>query len=304
MSDLLRRPSKQTQTFLELSWGFPDNPTYLRVWDGTHDQVFKGFKYFSVPSMEFEIAEQGLTFDDQPSLIRLPNKSNVPLVQSLVDDLKTGRPFSRIRCKVFEAVDYGNVVHLANGFIESADSGSLSSNAAALEMELMPPFGGLEQSAGLLALATCSSPYLGQGCFKPFTTAGEGVNPLPSFPDAARVAVQFSSISGLDVTLVPDSGAVPNSWIEGFPDFWWSRGSLDADGISIPIASWEVGTRNFRLENFLPAGWGIGNRAVFLYPGCGKTPTDCFRRQNLEHFTAFGIATPSVNPILELDDRQ
>jgi hypothetical protein len=302
VSKVLRQSTKSTATFVVLSWGFPDNPTFLRLWDGTSDLRYLQNTYLSVPSLEIELGEQIATIDEEPTLLRLPRKFGIAALDDLTDALASGRPFPRIRCSIFESVEQGKPVYLAAGTVQTSDSSSFGAQAAALELEIYPPFDGLDTSAGLLTLVTCVNPYLGTGCYKEWTTATGANQPLA--PLAARAAVQFTSISGLKVSVEPDFGTgLPASWIEQQPTDWWKLGSFEADGLAIPIASWEEGTLDFVLENWPPYNWGIGNRSVWLYPGCDKSPQACFERDNLGSFNAYGAGTPAVNPVLDVDDR-
>ncbi len=298
----MQKPHKATRTFARFEWGLPSIPR-LGIWDGFQDINFRGVLYLAEPAAEFEIAEKTGNFDDEPSIIKLPNNSINSAVTNFLDGINSGQPYPRIDVNIFELIDNDEIRGLDFGVLAEAE-GSPYSNLPLTELHVVDPIEALGSAP--LNLATtpeCQNAYCGAGCFKPLTTYDAATNNAVA-PEAIQIPVRVTFVNGFRVTVeAADGNPASNTWIQNQIDGWWERGSLELNGLSITIRSWARFTRDFILADWLSPEWNVGSTEVMLVPGCQKTPAACLERNNLSAFNGYGWPTPAWNPVLSIGNR-
>lgn len=236
------------------------------------------------PSLEFEFRERTAGFNEQPTKVTV--EASYGLLLSLV----SGRAFQKIHAKILRLeIDStsGLVAQSAPVYtMEVGDLIDLEYNTQGKDNHVKFSIRGdkmrMETEAGRLLLPQCD------WSFGDPKTCGVDLSAL-------AVAINIVAVSGRSITVTE----VTPSEVQDKPDYYWPRGFLYVDGLTLTIYDWD-GALTFETTQLPPEDWALTVPfSGVVIPGCRKIPFDCRRFGAEASFGGLGVAIPAHNPVLE-----
>lgn len=265
---------KVSAFFVELKYGDPAAPTFLRLTDWSADLTFQSLTYTSQPEMKIENLEISGIFDDRTVELTLPLVAG-----GFTDRVANGAKHSPVYVTIWEKLfstsgGSDQVLTLFSGKINRVIR-NFQGRPNFVMLEFKSTKQRLDVPMGLVATHQCQWSFGGRGC---------GVTVTTSTGTMTAFSGKTATITGLS----------------GQADRFWHRGFVEKDGIRIEIRDWVNGT-SFELMQEPPPEWA--GASVKVYAGCDKSIETCRARWNNEaNFSGFGYAIPNYSPNYEIVD--
>lgn len=293
MARAIEREGKLTKSLVQITYGDPGAPSFLRYTDWAAGFIDTGpVTYDGKPDMEVVLPSNVMGFDAKSAIVVLP-QVDVNLSTTFPADISSGEPaapvFVKIRELVLEAIpgypsptaSSDDLVHFEGRLVKATRN--YKSRAGVVGLEFLPTRARLDLPLGLVCGDQCAWPF-GEPRTCKIDTA-----PLKNAATVANVAV------GIDLTI--NGATVPGSSPQR--DNYYRGGYVERNGLRILIRDWIYTSPTiFRLSQKPPAEWQ--NHVVTLTPGCDKSRASCRDRWSNEvNFGGFGFAMPSYDPNLD-----
>lgn len=262
---------KLSAFFVELKYGDPAAPSYLRLTDFTSDLTYQSLTYTSMPELEIRGLEiSGIMDSDKPLQLVFQL-----LDSTIIDKASNGEQHSPIFIQLWEKLfstsgGQDQVLTWFKGKMIRAVR-----NYQGRGKFVLFEFFGVKQrlgvAMGIIATHQCQWPFGARGC---------------------RAVV--ASADGTMTTAAGKSAVITG--LPGHIDRFWHRGFVARAGLRIGIRDWLSGT-SFELLSDPPAEW-IG-QTVKVYEGCDKTIERCREKGKEDRFSGFGCVIPAYSPNFE-----
>ena len=262
---------KVSAMLVEIRWGDPAAPSYLRLTDFTSDVSFQSLVYTAEPRLEIKGLEISGIFDaDKPVQFVFPL-----ITGGVLDKATSGQRHSPIFISLWEKLfsTTGGQDQVLTFFRGKAIRTTRNYNGRK-DFVLFEAFGVKQRLAialGLIAGHQCQWPFGGRGC-------------------GAAVTQETGTMTAVTGTSATITG------LGGHANRFWHRGFVERDGLRIEVRDWLSGT-TFELMAEPPPDW-IG-QAVKVHEGCDKTIAVCRLKGKEEKFSGFGSAIPAYSPNFE-----
>lgn len=293
MADAYASPEKDGYLLVTIQYGDPASPSFQRYTDWPQDQQ----GHTSVPSMEVDIPENTLTFEENELEVKLPP-------DSFLADASAGLRFSPMYIQVEEvtrgifAGDAGGQQVLFKGRVKRIIK-NFEKDPDIVAIYAKPRKAEMRTRLGISVTHQC-----GDNLFGPHCQLVRAV--------FARTG-QILNINGKVVTIdaVNSPAVVAPTSPGGNVDRYWERGYLEFEGRRINVYKWELtDPTRFVLREVPQASWAnAGPTSITFVPGCHKNIAiddlgvksgDCIDVYDNEiNFFGVGFAIPPYQPNFE-----